>query len=82
MDLGEDTDYQDRYLTTDENHTLTLYEGQISVLAKQRHKFMLSDHSINMQTPEQLRIKAAGSIKLKAGDIYIKTLDLIEIHQG
>lgn len=82
MDLGEDTDYQDRYLTTGENHTLTLYEGQISVLAKQRHKFMLSDHSINMQTPEQLRIKAAGSIKLKAGDIYIKTLDLIEIHQG
>ncbi|GLC80080.1 hypothetical protein [Lacrimispora brassicae] len=82
MDVGEDAEYQDRYLMTGENNALTLYEGQIGVSAKQKHKFMLSDHSINLQTPEQLRIQATGSVKLKAGDIYIKTLDLIEIHQG
>ena len=82
MNVGENTTYQDRYLTTGEDNVLTLSEGQISVSAKQRHKFMLSDHSINLQTPEQLRIKAAGSVKLGAGDIYIKTLDSIEFHQG
>lgn len=82
MDLAAETDYKDRYLVTGENNALNLFEGQISVLADEKHKFMLSDHSINMQTPEQIRIRAAGSVNLNAGDIYIKTLDKIEFHQG
>lgn len=82
MDTDEKLSYQNRSLMTQEGNTMFLNEAQVNISAKQKHKFSLSDHSVSLVTTEKLRIKSTGNIKLQAKDIYVKTLDVIKVHQG
>lgn len=74
--------HQNRTLETKEKHTMLLNEAGVSISGKQQYKFLLNDQTISFTTPKKLRIRSGKSIKLQAKDIYVKTQDVIKVHQG
>lgn len=82
MDIKDKLNYHDRFLTTEEENAMRLNGAQVSISRKQNQQFSLSDTFVGLTASKGLRIRADGHIKIQAKDIYIKTLDVIKIHQG
>lgn len=82
MDMEDKLNYHDRFLMTKEENAMQLNAAQVSISRKQNHKFSLNDTFVGLTTSKGLRIRADGYIKIQAKDIYIKTLDVIKVHQG
>lgn len=82
MDIKDKLNYHDRFLTTKEEDAMRLNAAQVSISRKQNQKFSLSDTFVGLTASKGLRIRADGHIKIQAKDIYIKTLDVIKVHQG
>ncbi len=82
MDTEDKLNYHDRFLMTKEENAVRLNAAQVNISRKQNQKFSLSDTFVGLTASKGLRIRADGHIKIQAKDIYIKTLDVIKVHQG
>lgn len=82
MGTEDKLNYHDRFLMTKEENAMRLNAAQVSISRKQNQKFSLSDTFVGLTASKGLRIRADGHVKIQAKDIYIKTLDVIKVHQG
>ncbi len=81
-EAGREAIYQNRQLVTREGNTMTLHREQVSLFSEQKHRFVLMNSAVNLQTPKKLKIQSGDKIRLKGKEIIVKTPDIIKMVQG
>jgi len=78
----EDRGYKERCLELENGGTINLTEGSLAFVREDGQQLSLTDSTVSLGTPREMRISAEGKIKLKARQIILAADDEVKMCQG